>query len=307
MTISPDQRAIRGGATWQGFALALFSAFMFAMNTPVAALAYADSVTPITLVAFRSLVAGLFALAFVLWMRVPGLRDLLGRRAFWVATLGMALQGMCYFASVAYIPVGLAAMILYTWPLLVAIFEPLIGGQRLTALRLVCFLVAFLGLALAIGPDFDSLDLRGIALAFMGACSLPLYVLGSRMLLAETKLPVLIAGTNIGAAAIALAAAPLLGGLSFGTTDGALIASLTVIVIYAAAILSQVAALRVFPASSFAMLFNLEPVISIAAGAVLLGETLTGAQYGGGAVVLTALALYSWSGRRQAVRNCSGS
>lgn len=307
MSVGTDHRPSRIGAPWPGFALALFSAFMFAMNTPVAALAYADAVTPIALVASRSLIAGLLALAFVMWMRVPGLRNLMKRPAFWVATLGMALQGMCYFASVAYIPVGLAAMILYTWPLLVALFEPLIGSQRLTVFRLFCFLIAFLGLALAIGPDFQALDLRGIALAFIGACSLPLYVLGSRVLLADTKLPVLIAGTNIGAAVIALAAAPFLGGISFGTTDGALFASLTVIVIYAAAILSQVAALRIFPASSLAMLFNLEPVISIAAGAVLLGETLTGAQYTGGAVVFTALALYSWSGRRQTVRSCNGS
>lgn len=298
--MSGDHDAGPGRKTaFQGPALALFSAFMFAMNTPVAALAYADSVTPITLVAFRSLAAGLIALAFVLVMRVSGVGRMLARPAFWLATLGMALQGMCYFASVAYIPVGLAAMILYTWPLLVAIFEPLTGGQRLTPVRLVCFLGAFLGLALAIGPDFETLDIRGIILAFAGACSLPLYVLGSRLLLAETRMPVLIAGTNIGAAAIALIAAPVLGGLSIGTTDAALAASLTVIAVYVAGILSQVAALRIFPASSLAMLFNLEPVISIVAGAILLGETLSITQYAGGAVVLTALALYTRTSKRR--------
>lgn len=284
---------------WHGAALALFSAVMFAMNTPVAALAYQDAVTPITLVAFRSLVAGLLAFGFVLWMRVPGLGALLKRRAFWLATFGIAAQGMCYLASVAYIPVGLAAMILYTWPLVVAVFEPLAGGPRITPFRFICFLGAFLGLALALGPDFENLDWRGIALAFMGACSLPLYVLGARVLLADTKLPVLIAGTNLGGAAIAFAAAPLLGGLSFGTTDAALAASLTVVAIYAAGILSQVAALRIFPASAFAMLFNLEPVISIVAGAVLLGETLTDAQYAGGAVVLAALVLYTRAAKRK--------
>ena len=295
-------RAETARTAWHGPVLALFSAFMFAMNTPVAALAYQDGVTPITLVVSRSLAAGLLALAFLIWMRVPGLGRLLRRRAFWLATLGIAMQGMCYFASVAYIPVGLAAMILYTWPLLVAVFEPLAGGARLTPIRFLCFLGAFLGLALAIGPDFESLDIRGIALAFMGACCLPLYVLGSRVLLADTGLPVLIAGTNIGAAAIALAAAPFLGGVSFGTTGGAATASLIVVVIYVAGILSQVAALRIFPAAALAMLFNLEPVISIVAGAVLLGETLTGAQYAGGAVVLSALALYSWSGKKKPAR-----
>ncbi|WP_425405269.1 DMT family transporter [Hwanghaeella sp.] len=301
MAADTPPRADNPAPAWKGAALALFSAFMFAMNTPLAALAYQDAVTPITLAAFRSLFAGLLAAAVVLWMREPGLRRLLARPAFWLATFGMAMQGMCYFASVAYIPVGLAAMILYTWPLLVAVFEPLIGGARLTLFRLCCFLGAFLGLALALGPDFESLDLHGIVLAFMGACCLPLYVLGSRLLLADTGLPLLIAGTNIGGAAIALAAAPLLGGLSFGTSGGAAVASLIVILIYAAGVLSQVAALRIFPASALAMLFNLEPVISIAAGAILLGETLTRSQYAGGAVVLTALALYSWSARKRPV------
>ncbi len=285
------------GAPWKGASLALASATFFALNTPLAAVAYSDTVTPITLVVFRSLVAGLLALGVLLVQKQSGFTRLLTRPAFWLTTIGIAFQGMCYLASVAYIPVGLAAMILYIWPLLVAVCEPFFGGPKLTVSKLLCFLAAFLGLSLAIGPDFDSLNPLGIGLVMLAAFSLPLYVIGSRRLLADTPVSHIIAGTNLGAAGIAFAAAPLLGGLSFGSTIEGVTGSAAVIAFFVAGILTQTLALRVFRPSALAILFNLEPLISIAAGAILLAETLTLPQYAGGAVVLTALAFYSWFSR----------
>jgi drug/metabolite transporter (DMT)-like permease len=55
--------------------------------------------------------------------------------------------------------------------------------------------------------------------------------------------------------------------------------------------------LRFAPASSVAPYFNLEPVVTTAVAAVILGERLQTNQYAGGGLVLAALVASSLTGK----------
>jgi drug/metabolite transporter (DMT)-like permease len=77
----------------------------------------------------------------------------------------MIVWGYGYMASIAYIPVSLAALLFFTFPLLVGVFAAIAGQERMTILKTVALVVAFAGLALALGPSWASLDWRGVALA----------------------------------------------------------------------------------------------------------------------------------------------
>ena len=79
--------------------------------------------------------------------------------------LGTAAVGLCYISSVAFIPVGVATIIFYTFPLIILVASPMIDGDRPTLARAAIFGLAFAGLAIAIGPSFQTLDPRGLALA----------------------------------------------------------------------------------------------------------------------------------------------
>ncbi|MDJ0684705.1 MAG: DMT family transporter [Alphaproteobacteria bacterium] len=276
-----------------GPALTLVSASAFALNTPIAALTYDSGVTPIALVVLRSAFTAAFVfLAFHALTRGPGLRDCLSAPLAIGGVLLMA-QGVFYLASVAYIPVGLAALVFYTWPMIVAALSPLVGGAAPSRAQWLCFLVAFAGLASALGPDLAALDWRGLALVCCGSLCVAAYILMSRRFMQTTSLAAAIVTTNGIGMLAGLAAAPLFGGLILPQTDIGWAGVAALCVLFVLALMTQLAAIRITEARTVALLFNLEPVISIIAGAVLLSEILTPNQYAGGAVVLGAVLIYT--------------
>ena len=99
-----------------------------------------------------------------------------------VAATAFAGQGLCYLASVAFIPVSLAALLFFTWPVAVAVVAPLLGEGRWSALGMACVVAAFAGLTLALAPDFAALDPRGVLLALAGAAIMVVYVFAVRRL-----------------------------------------------------------------------------------------------------------------------------
>lgn len=286
-----------------GIALTLGSAAGFAMNTPIAPLVYADGGNAAALMAARTGAAGVLALLLLLAARrlprVP--------RAAWPGligvTLSLFLQGIGYLGSVAYIPVGLAAVIFFTWPIMVALIDPLLGGPRLRALDALAFLIAFAGLALAIGPSLETLDPRGIALALLGAVGLAAFLLFSRKALESVSSLTVSLHANLGTVLLCVVTAPVLfDGLDFPATVNGRWAMLAVCGFYTLALALQFAALKLASAPTIAILFNLEPVLSILAAAWLLGEILSPDQYLGGALVVAGLLLYSRSGRVRRMR-----
>lgn len=277
-----------------GPALTLGSAAAFAMNTPVAALVYADGGNPVTLIAARTGAATLLAVVLLIaWRRLPRLP-----RKAWLGiagvTLSLYVQGMGYLGSVAFIPVGLAAVIFFTWPIMVALADPFVGGPRLRPLDGAAFLIAFAGLALAIGPSLETLDWRGIVLALVGAGGLTVFLLLSRKSLESVPTMTVSLYANLGTVLLCVATAPLLfGGLALPEGGGGRLALLAVCGFYTLALLLQFAALKTAKAPTLAILYNLEPVISILVAAALLGEVLTVDQYIGGGLVIAGLLLYS--------------
>ena len=69
--------------------------------------------------------------------------------------------------------------------------------------------------------------------------------------------------------------------------------------IYVVAYLVQMLSLRFAPASTVAPFYNLEPVVTTAIAATILGERLQINQYVGGGLVLAALMVSSMADKRK--------
>ena len=59
-----------------------------------------------------------------------------------------------------------AAVVFYTFPILIVLASPFVDGTRLTRALLGVVALASLGVVLVVGPAFGDLDWRGLALAF---------------------------------------------------------------------------------------------------------------------------------------------
>ena len=286
-----------------GIACALGAASLYGLVPNFVRLAYQNAVSPIESTLFRTLViAVVFAVIAVIQrerLAVP--------KGAMPSFIGQAIStffvSVAYLGSVQFIPVGLAVIIFFLFPVLIMLLAPLVEGRNPGLLRLGIAVVAFAGLAIAVGPSFNGLDLRGIVLAALAAAGAALQFFSGR------SISRYMAPAAFGSLVHLVILPPIVGialyagdgNLRFlpggpATSAGLLFMS-GVAAVYVVAYMVHMLSLRFAPASTVAPFFNLEPVVATAVASVVLGERLQNNQYAGGGLVLAALVASSFIGR----------
>lgn len=233
-------------------------------------------------------VLGAMALVGGLTLRVPRR----ARAAFAGQALATLAISISYLMAVEFIPVGLAVIIFFTFPVLITLAAPLVEGHRPAVASLLAAGLAFIGLALAIGLRFDGLDPRGLALAATAALGATGQFFTGRLLsrhMAPQQFGTLV---HLLILPFLVAVAVMLhdGGLALPAAPAPALALVVVLsLIYGFAYVMHMRALGEAPASVVAPFFNLEPVVGLSIAALALGERLALVQYLGGALVLAAL------------------
>lgn len=272
-----------------GVTIAATSATAYGVITTLARITYDDGATSWAVISSRFLFG---FLAIGIFMAVAG-RSFAMPRAAWPAIIGLSLgistMTLGYVSSVAFIPVSLAALLFYTYPLMVAAIAPYLERRALGRAMVATFCVAFAGLALAIGPSFQGLDWRGILLALCGAAGSTGIFLASRKLVVACDVLSVAFYSNFLSAGLILVALVAFGDLVLPGAAIGWLALTGACAFYVLAISTQLLAIRHLDASRAAVIFNLEPLVSIAFAALLLGETLSFLQLAGVALVVSAL------------------
>jgi drug/metabolite transporter (DMT)-like permease len=266
-------------AAWAGAALLVLAASAYGLVPIFARLYYDAGGTPLAVLAFRY-VAGVLLLAAAL--------PLSGRRLSASApglTLGLLLAFVSYgyLGSVQFIPVSVAALVFFTYPMLTVLIARLFGLERIGWRRGLGVLAAFLGLGMGldVAPGVD-LDWRGVALAAAAAVAYTALLLVSQRAASGGGSAIeLIFQANLVSAAVFLPLAVIAG--ETAAPDSA--AGWVGLVGVAAAFLGGIAAFMAGVGRSGAVraagLANLEPLVSIAGAVLFLGETLGPIQLAG--------------------------
>ncbi len=288
-----------------GVASALGAAALYGLIPNFSRAAFENGIPTYESTFFRTAVIAV-ALAIVCIGR--GERLQLPRVALWpflAQAAATAAISICYLAASQFIPVGLAVIIFFTFPILILITAPVAEGELPGAMQFGVAILAFAGLAVALASDVSHLDPRGILLAGAAAlcCVVQFYsgrkmgslarpaVFGSLVHFAILPVTFLVAvwmnggtmkmftGAGVGPHGLAF-----LGGVAL---------------IYVFAYLVHMTSLSLARATTVAPFYNLEPIVTIAVAALLLGERLTPMQYLGGSMVLAALVLSSLADLRR--------
>lgn len=282
-----------------GVGLVIASTMAFAVGPIGARLAYEDGSATLTVVALRGVVAGLLMALLLLLLRQDFRLD---RRAWpWTMACG-TLQGIAvygFLGAVALVPVGVAVLVFFMHPLLLAGFAHWRGTERLTARKGVLIAVTFLGLALVLGPESGGLDPSGVALAALSAVAISGMILcigRAQRHASSTQVNLYATATStlgLGAIATILAAwAPPLGATGW---FGILLAGLGV----GLGLLGFFAALRHLGVVRATVLSSVEPLFSILLAAAILGQGLRPEQWAGALLIVGALALFEASGGKE--------
>ncbi|MGH6952721.1 MAG: EamA family transporter, partial [Alphaproteobacteria bacterium] len=155
-----------------GLALVVLSGLGYALNIVLARPVYGTGGEPLTLLLARSLFVGL---ALALYLGLTGRPMALPPRqryAAWAIGVLLAAQGYGYYGSVRYIDTSLAVLIVYTYPMLVALAGWLIEREPMGPRKVAAVAAGFAGVALALEVSLGRVDGRGMGLAFLGAVGL---------------------------------------------------------------------------------------------------------------------------------------
>ena len=281
-------------AVQRGRLCAFGSAASFGIVAPLGGLAYAGGASPGAVVMARLLFGAVAAAAVVAALN----RRWALRRSQWRATalvsVAWIVVTVSYMASFYYIPVSLAVLIFFTFPVLIALAAPLVDGRRPELVTLGAALAAFLGLALALGPDIDGLDWRGCGFGVMAALGAMSTFILSRRLVVEQDMFAFSFHLHLICVLAVLAAFSVIGWPLLPTVGVAWTGLFGVGAFYVAAVLLQFGAIRLAGPARASIVFNVEPIITMVAAALLLGERLGPWQITGATLVIGAVL---WSTR----------
>ena len=212
-------------------------------------------------------------------------------RAIVMMGLTSSAVSLCYILSVAYIPVTVAAVLFYTFPILVVLAQPFVENKAMQPFMLGIAILAFAGIVIVIGPNSQSLDPVGLILA--GSASLAATVqffYGTRSPNSAT-LPKLII---IQILMIPAALFTMLANVGLPSLDIFMLApwaSGLTIAGYALGFLLQIMALNRISPVAAGLVFCLEPVVAALSAHLILDEQLSAFQYSGGLMVLLAIVI----------------
>lgn len=287
-------------AFWLGTALIVLCACCFGLITTLSRIAYDAGGTPVTQVFLRFFAFTLLVGPLILALRRPIRMPRRGIGASLRIAVLMLMMSAGYLFSVAYIPVTLAAMIFYTFPLMVGVLSPLLGREPVTMVKVAALLGAFAGLALALGPSLSGLDPRGVALALTAATGVALAILYGPRAMAGLDGLTFNFWTNVWLLLVAAAYAPVAGGLAWPEGLAGGVAAVLATLFYVVGYIAWFAALRLIAPTYSAVMLNVEPVVSIIAATLLLGEGLGVLQLAGVALVILMLTVMAAGGRSRA-------
>src|SRR5262245_37969090 len=133
-----------------GNILALMAAVAFAFTNASASLAFQGGSNPISLAAFRFVLP---ALVLLVWLKAQGHSVWLPRRDGWIAVgLGALTAGYTWalLSAIGAIPLALAILTFYLFPLVATMILGLFGWELLGLKTVAAIVVAFFGLIIAI-------------------------------------------------------------------------------------------------------------------------------------------------------------
>ena len=278
--------------------MVLLSAAFFGLITTFSKFAYNAGANPLTVVETRT---AAFVLVFGAFQLAKRRSFMLPRRIF-IATfpmsVGIMVMSIGYLASVFFIKVSLAVVLFYSFPMIVALLAVATGRERIALPKALALVVAFGGLVMAIGLESGSLDWRGVALVMAGALGVAANLTFTGRYFAAADGLTLNVWNNLWGA-LALGAYLILSdSLAWPTTGVGWACLGGVATCYVLGLPLMFGALKYLPPSQTAVMFNLEPVVSIIVATLLLGEVTLPMQWLGVAIMLAALCFSALRGAK---------
>ncbi|MBS7540629.1 DMT family transporter [Ancylobacter lacus] len=311
MTTTTDERPAAARRPLAGYALGAAGAILFAAKGVIIKIAYGWGIDAETLLALRMglslpfyLVIGAMAVAGARTRGVALPSPGLVAKALGVGVLGYWFSSYVDFLGLRDISASFERLILFTYPMFVALFGALLFRQPIRPRALVAFAASYAGLAVIFlqnltmsGPD----TARGAGFVFLAAISFALYQLCARDIIARMGSGLFTCIAMTGAAAVALAQFVVLRPVASLLVEPKVFLIGVMLAIGATVLPSFLmnAALQRISAQANATIGTISPVATMALAMLVLGETVTPAELAGAVLVIGSIGWFTLADRRR--------
>jgi len=278
-----------------GILYIVLSSVSFGVMPILAKLAYNQGATTYSVLFLRFIFAVFMILYYLIKNKIS--LKLTKRQVVLVISLGIfGYSGTAgsLFLAYNYISVGLATMILYTYPIIVSLLSYFIYKEKLYTKKVVCFILSLIGLYALIGVDNVSLiNTKGLVLAAMAAVFYSLYVIGSSCndikklnSFVMTFYISVVSAITMGIAGITT------NTLSFNLTFYSLVCILLLAFISTVvALMAFLQGVKIIGPSKASILSTLEPIVSLVLGYIILNQGINFQQIIGSILIISAVLL----------------
>jgi drug/metabolite transporter (DMT)-like permease len=251
-----------------------------------------------TMLFWRFFIAGCWMLLFVLKKHsTHRVLDYIDRRSllsmFLLGAIGYAGSSGFYFVASQYTGTGLAMVIFFTYPIMVALASWMLHRKKLTLPLLLTLCAMMIGLYLLRNTASDEYSLIGISWGVISALCYAFYLIGSKYIASVTMdSNVLTMMVSFGCAAIFLILALSSHSFVFPHSTKSWCYILAV-GIFATALPIQLMleGLKYVSSMRASIISVLEPLVTVVVGMLLLNESITYLQTIGAFIVLTSAML----------------
>lgn len=282
-------------ARTEGWAIVvlLLSTLAFSLSNNLAQVAYNHGLTASTVLVARTLsmlvVIGLWALM----VRLPLRYDIVTCAKMWFLGAALALINVAFLLALELISVSLTVLLLYLGPILVGLLAAALGHERMTPLRAVAAIVAFVGLALALNIWGSDVSFIGILYGVGTAVGFAINVVGSARMMQRLPKLAVIFHMMVASLVVAAIVVAVRSDLAWPAGSTAWWALAAVCAAFGTAIVTFYVGIGHVGGARGSLIMNNEPVLTIFIAMLLLGEVLAPLQYVGAALVIAAVFVVS--------------
>ncbi|MDF1541798.1 MAG: DMT family transporter [Anaerosomatales bacterium] len=274
------------------------SAACFGTLAIFTSLAYERGAQPLQLLSWRFGIAAVLLGTYLALKKPSALRVSGGDLARYavLSVAGYGAASLCFFFALNYAEASVVAVLLYTYPAMIAVVDSVLRPGPVDPGRAFAVLLAFAGCVLVVNPFSASGGTHplGVVLGLGAAAGYASFTLLSHRWMPGRSRSVLMtytfAATAVLVTGAALASGSRLAPVGWDWQLWALLGAIVLLPTFAAVIL-YLRALSRIGAAQASLLSTLEPIFTIALAALLLGDRLTPLQLGGAALVLVAVVI----------------
>jgi drug/metabolite transporter (DMT)-like permease len=272
-----------------GILLIVVSAASFATLPILTLYAYAAGMDALTILFFRFALASAVMVGLLIARRDSLPRGILLLPPIGMGAIGYVGQAFCYLTALKYASAGLAALLLYLYPVFVTVLSAVLLHERIAGIKMFALGLALVGTGLTVGPEGGQLP--GLLLAALAALIYSAYILVGTQVMRQMSVwqssTVIFASAGAMSGVLMYVKGPHLPATAAGWGVVAAIGLIATVV----PVVTFLAGLGRIGPTNAAMLSTLEPVVTILLAALLLGETLKPLSLVGGGLILVAVLL----------------